>query len=112
MVGALKELIGRGPTKAKTLRPRRLRPRPDARGSHPQRADDLRGGRRPGGGAGPRRHLGDDPQPADRGDRRNTDRKVVGFMSSSQQEPDLISFVFVLASSPLLELLEDEGSDD
>lgn len=32
---------------------------------------------------------------------RHTDRKVVGFMSSSQQSPDLLSFVFVLDSSPL-----------
>ena len=27
---------------------------------------------------------------------RHTNRKVVGFLSSSQQAPDLISFVFVL----------------
>ena len=34
---------------------------------------------------------------------RHTDRKVVGFMSSSQQDPDLLSFVFVLDTSPLIE---------
>jgi hypothetical protein len=34
---------------------------------------------------------------------RHTDRKVVGFLSSSQQDPDLISFIFVLDASPLLE---------
>jgi uncharacterized protein YbcI len=34
---------------------------------------------------------------------RHTDRKVVGFLSSSQQDPDLISFIFVLGTSPLLE---------
>jgi len=33
---------------------------------------------------------------------RSTSRKVVGFMSSSQQHPDLICFVFVLDTSPLL----------
>lgn len=33
---------------------------------------------------------------------RNTGRKVAGFLSSSQQEPDLISFVFVLDSSPVV----------
>jgi len=33
---------------------------------------------------------------------RHTDRKVVGFLSSSQQDPDLISFVFVLETSPLV----------
>jgi hypothetical protein len=34
---------------------------------------------------------------------RHTGRKVVGFMSSSQQDQDLLSFVFVLDTSPLLE---------
>jgi uncharacterized protein YbcI len=34
---------------------------------------------------------------------RHTDRKVVGFLSSSQQDPDLISFIFVLDTSSLLE---------
>jgi uncharacterized protein YbcI len=38
-------------------------------------------------------------------------RRVVGFMSSSQQDPDLLSFVFVLDSSPLLELIEGAGED-
>jgi uncharacterized protein YbcI len=44
---------------------------------------------------------------------RHTNRKVVGFMSSSQQGPDLISFVFVLETSPLLTAIEGdaEGSD-
>jgi uncharacterized protein YbcI len=40
---------------------------------------------------------------------RHTDRKVVGFLSSSQQDPDLLSFVFVLDSSPLLEAIDGEG---
>lgn len=40
---------------------------------------------------------------------RQTSRKVVGFMSSSQQEPDLLSFVFVLDTSPLLGLVEEDG---
>lgn len=40
---------------------------------------------------------------------RHTDRKVVGFMSSSQQDPDLLSFVFVLDTSPLLEAVEEDG---
>ncbi|HSK50410.1 MAG TPA: Na-translocating system protein MpsC family protein [Solirubrobacterales bacterium] len=40
---------------------------------------------------------------------RHTGRKVVGFMSSSQQHPDLISFVFVLDTSPLLEVIEGDG---
>lgn len=40
---------------------------------------------------------------------RHTNRKVVGFMSSSQQAPDLISFVFVLDTSPLLEVIEGDA---
>jgi uncharacterized protein YbcI len=36
---------------------------------------------------------------------RHTGREVIGFMSSSQQDPDLLSFVFVLDTSPLLEVL-------
>jgi uncharacterized protein YbcI len=34
---------------------------------------------------------------------RHTERRVVGFLSSSQQDPDLISFIFVLDTSTLLE---------
>lgn len=40
---------------------------------------------------------------------RNLGRKVAGFMSSSQQHPDLLSLVFVLDISPLLKLVDDEG---
>ena len=43
---------------------------------------------------------------------RHTKREVVGFMSSSQQDPDLLSFVFVLDTSPLLEAGEEEDGDD
>jgi len=42
---------------------------------------------------------------------RHTSREVVGFMSSSQQDPDLLSFVFVLDTSPLLEVVEESGED-
>lgn len=42
---------------------------------------------------------------------RHTNRKVVGFMSSSQQAPDLISFVFVLDTSPLLETADGDVGD-
>jgi uncharacterized protein YbcI len=41
---------------------------------------------------------------------RNTGRKVAGFMSSSQQDPDLISHVFVFADSPVLHLQPDPDS--
>jgi uncharacterized protein YbcI len=33
---------------------------------------------------------------------REVGRKVVGFMSSSQQDPELISYVFVFETSPLV----------
>jgi uncharacterized protein YbcI len=33
---------------------------------------------------------------------RHVGRKVVGFLSSSQQGPDLISFIFVFETSPLV----------
>lgn len=39
---------------------------------------------------------------------RNLGRKVAGFMSSSQQHPDLLSLVFVLDTSPLLKLVDEE----
>lgn len=42
---------------------------------------------------------------------RHTGREVVGFMSSSQQDPDLLSFVFVLDTSPLLGAEEEVGED-
>jgi hypothetical protein len=42
---------------------------------------------------------------------RNLGRKVAGFLSSSQQHPDLISFVFVLETSPLLRAVDDEDVD-
>lgn len=40
---------------------------------------------------------------------RHAGRKVVGFMSSSQQNPDLLSFVFVLDTSTLLEVIDGDG---
>jgi uncharacterized protein YbcI len=40
---------------------------------------------------------------------RHTGREVVGFLSSSQQDPDLISFIFVLETSPLIEDLGGES---
>lgn len=42
---------------------------------------------------------------------RTIGRKVVGFMSSSQQDPELISYVFVLETSPLLTTHEVQGED-
>jgi hypothetical protein len=38
----------------------------------------------------------------------HTGRKVEGFLSSSQQDPDLLDFVFVLENSPLTQPGESE----
>ena len=42
----------------------------------------------------------------------HTERKVVGFMSSSQQDPDLFCHVYVLAPTDLLQLAEDPSAAD
>ena len=39
---------------------------------------------------------------------RHTGRKVVGFMSSSQQDPDLLSHVYVLEPTDLLHVVEED----
>lgn len=41
-----------------------------------------------------------------------TGRDVVGFMSSSQQDPDLLSHVYVLEPTDLLRVVPDEGAAD
>jgi len=43
---------------------------------------------------------------------RHTNRKVVGFMSSSQQAPDLISFVFVFDTFPQPDAIEHDAEED
>lgn len=42
---------------------------------------------------------------------RETGREVVGFMSSSQQDPDLLSHVYVLKPTDLLSAVPDEHSE-
>lgn len=43
---------------------------------------------------------------------RNTGRKTAGFLSSSRQHPDLLSFIFVLETSPLLHAVDDDAIVD
>jgi uncharacterized protein YbcI len=43
---------------------------------------------------------------------RETGREVVGFMSSSQQDPDLLCHVYVLKPTDLLSVVPDEPRDD
>jgi uncharacterized protein YbcI len=42
----------------------------------------------------------------------HTGRKVVGFMSSSQQEPDMLSHVYVLKPTDLLTVASDDRSSE
>lgn len=42
---------------------------------------------------------------------RHTGREVVGFMSSSQQRPDLLSHVYVLKPTDLLSVVPDEPGE-
>jgi uncharacterized protein YbcI len=103
IVAVLKDAVGRGPTKAKTyvhddcvlilLR----------EGHTKSEATMFDGGGRRGVAQG-RVDLGEAiREPLSEVIERNLGRKVAGFLSSSQQHPDLISFVFVLETSPLLE---------
>jgi uncharacterized protein YbcI len=111
VVGLLKDLVGRGPTKSKAyihddcvvilLREGHTRGEETmfeaggARGVAQGRVDISETIRRP---------LVEVIE-------RHTERKVVGFLSSSQQHPDLLCFVFVLDTSPLLEAFDLEGED-
>jgi uncharacterized protein YbcI len=103
IVAVLKDAVGRGPTKAKTYF------HDDCvlillREGHTQsEATMFEGGGQRGVAQG-RVDLAEAIRdPLTEVIERNLDRKVAGFLSSSQQHPDLISFVFVLETSPLLE---------
>jgi uncharacterized protein YbcI len=113
IVGVLKDSVGRGPTKAKTyfhddcvlilLR----------EGHTKSEATMFEGGGKRGV-AQNRVDLAEAIRgPLSEVIERNLGREVAGFLSSSQQHPDLLSFVFVLESSPLLELIdgEDDGAE-
>ncbi|MET0557202.1 MAG: Na-translocating system protein MpsC family protein [Solirubrobacterales bacterium] len=111
VVGLLKDLVGRGPTKSKTYI------HDDCvvillREGHTRGEETMF---EAGGGRGVAQGRVDISEtirgPLVEVVERHTTRKVVGFMSSSQQRPDLISFVFVLDTSPLLELVGDGDED-
>jgi uncharacterized protein YbcI len=103
IVGLLKDLVGRGPTKSRTYI------HEDCvivllREGHTRSEETMFAA---GGARGVAQHRVDMSEtiraPLIEVVERQTGRKVVGFMSSSQQDPDLISFVFVLDTSPLVE---------
>lgn len=113
IVGLLKNLVGRGPTKSRTYI------HDDCvivllREGHTRGEETMFAA---GGGRGVAQGRVDMSEtirePLIEVIERHTDRKVVGFMSSSQQHPDLLCFVFVLETSPLLETADDgrEASD-
>lgn len=103
IVGLLKSLVGRGPTKSRTYL------HDDCvvvllREGHTRGEETMFAA---GGGRGVAQGRVDMSEtirgPLIEVIERHTDQKVVGFMSSSQQHPDLLCFVFVLDTSPLLE---------
>jgi uncharacterized protein YbcI len=109
IVGLLKDLVGRGPTKARTYI------HDDCiivllREGHTRGEETMFAA---GGGrwvAQGRVEMSETiREPLVEVIERHTHRKVVGFMSSSQQHPDLLSFVFVLDTSPLLEATGEGG---
>lgn len=109
IVGLLKELVGRGPTKARTYL------HDDCvvvvlREGHTRGEETMfaaGGGRRVAQG---RVDMSETiREPLVEVIERHTDHQVVGFMSSSQQHPDLLSFVFVLDTSPLIETTNGDG---
>jgi uncharacterized protein YbcI len=109
IVGLLKSLVGRGPTKSRTYI------HDDCvivllREGHTRGEETMfeAGGRR--GVAQGRVDMSETIRaPLIEVIERHSERKVVGFMSSSQQHPDLLSFVFVLDTSPLLETIDGDG---
>jgi uncharacterized protein YbcI len=111
VVGLLKNLVGRGPTRSKAylhddcvlllLR--------EGHTKGEQTMFDAGGGR---GVAQSRVDISETIRaPLIEVIQRQTGREVVGFMSSSQQSPDLLSFVFVLDTSPLLDLIDGDVED-
>lgn len=112
IVGLLKDLVGRGPTKSRTYL------HDDCvvvllREGHTKSEETMFA-------AGAGRGVAQDRvvmsetirEPLVEVIERHTGDKVIGFMSSSQQHPDLLCFVFVLDTSPLLEAAgSEEGAD-
>ena len=103
IVGLLKDLVGRGPTKSRTYI------HDDCvivllREGHTKGEETMFAA---GGGRGVAQGRVDISEtirgPLIEVIERHTSGKVIGFMSSSQQHPDLLSFVFVLDTSPLFD---------
>lgn len=105
----LKESVGRGPTKAKTYL------HEDClmillREGHTKTEGTMFGGGGERAVAQGRVDLSEMIRvPLTEVVERNVGRKVVGFLSSSQQDPDLISFIFVFETSPLLDPVDEPG---
>lgn len=111
VVGLLKDLVGRGPTKSKTY------VHDDCvvlllREGHTKGEETMF---KAGAGRAVAQGRVDISEtiraPLSGVIERHTGRKVIGFLSSSQQDPDLLSFVFVLDTSPLLRDVDDVEAD-
>ena len=111
IVGVLKEAVGRGPTKARTY------VHDDSvlvllREGHTRSEGTMFEGGAERAVAQSRVDLTElIRDPLIEVIERNLGRKVAGFMSSSVQHPDLLALVFVLDTSPLLELVDGEADD-
>lgn len=111
IVGVLKEAVGRGPTKARTY------VHDDSvlvllREGHTRSEGTMFEGGAKRAVAQGRVDLSEMIRaPLIEVIERNLGRKVAGFMSTSVQHPDLLGLVFVLDTSPLLELVDGEGAD-
>lgn len=109
VVGLLKSLVGRGPTKSKTYI------HDDCvvillREGHTRGEETMFGAGSGRAVAQGRVDMSETIRaPLTEVIERHTGRKVTGFMSSSQQDPDLISFVFVLDTSPLVAVVDDDA---
>jgi uncharacterized protein YbcI len=103
MVGLLKEFYGRGPTRAKSYYEDDLVVCVLRGGFSRVEQTLLDGGR---GGAVIQQRIEFQEVMRERFDdvvERATGRKVIGFMSGNQQEPDMMCEVFILAPTDLVE---------
>lgn len=103
-----KSLTGRGPTKVKTYFEREcivvL-----MREAHTASEGSMAGGGRERDVAQTRVDISEDAREAFiEIIERNTDQKVVGFISGSQQDPSLLAQVYILDSSPLLSAVPEK----
>jgi uncharacterized protein YbcI len=108
LIGVTKSVIGRGPTKGKTYLQKEC-VLVLMRDAHTVAEASMAGGGRQRDVAQARVDLSEDARQAFiEVVERHTERRVVGFISGSQQEPSLVAYVFVLETFPLLSAVPSE----